>query len=235
MSRDATTSSETPDSPTSLPDAKTVAAYLREYPGFFERHPQLLAELKLPHPSGRAVSLIERQVAALREQNQQLRARLKSLLETASYNDQLLHVTRSLILTLLEEDSLKQIVSVTEANLTTQPGIDACALILLGERPQRSARQQAVERLPQRFPALFQKQRILCQQVDAATVEWLFPDQTESIRSLALSPVKTADGELLAVLALGNSLADHFSDNLDTLFLGFIADALGAVIRRCPH
>ncbi|MDH3326971.1 MAG: DUF484 family protein, partial [Gammaproteobacteria bacterium] len=43
--------------------AKDVEVYLDKHPEFFQEYPELLVELKVPHPSGGAVSLIERQVA----------------------------------------------------------------------------------------------------------------------------------------------------------------------------
>ena len=48
-------------------EPEQVAAYLQENHHFFEAYPDLLAELSLPHESGGAVSLIERQIAVLRE------------------------------------------------------------------------------------------------------------------------------------------------------------------------
>ena len=42
-----------------------VADYLRRHPDFFEDKPTLLADLRVPHATGTAVSLVERQVAVL--------------------------------------------------------------------------------------------------------------------------------------------------------------------------
>jgi len=36
-----------------------VAAYFEAHPKFFEHHPELVAQLRVPHASGHAVSLIE--------------------------------------------------------------------------------------------------------------------------------------------------------------------------------
>ena len=52
-----------------LVNEREVAAFLCRYPDFFERHPEILTELSIPHPdSGQAVSLLERQLTALRAQ-----------------------------------------------------------------------------------------------------------------------------------------------------------------------
>jgi uncharacterized protein YigA (DUF484 family) len=49
--------------------ADIVSDYLREHPDFFEQHPDVLRDLKISHVGDGAVSLVERQVAVLRERN----------------------------------------------------------------------------------------------------------------------------------------------------------------------
>ena len=52
-----------------LPNAEQVAAYLRAHKDFFVEHEALLADITIPHETGKAVSLVERQVVVLRERN----------------------------------------------------------------------------------------------------------------------------------------------------------------------
>ena len=47
-----------------------VADYLTSHPDFLEINNYLLTELSIRHQSGQSVSLIERQVSALRQENQ---------------------------------------------------------------------------------------------------------------------------------------------------------------------
>ena len=68
---------------------EAVARFLEDNPEFFENHPDSLAKLRLAHDvSGKAVSLIERQVHVLREQGlnlqRQLRACQRHLFEVCS-------------------------------------------------------------------------------------------------------------------------------------------------------
>ena len=50
-----------------------IALYLQNNPQFFEDHADMLAEVTIPHPySGRTISLNERQLLTLREQNKNL-------------------------------------------------------------------------------------------------------------------------------------------------------------------
>ena len=69
---------------------EAVADYLRSHPDFFERHSTLLLALKLPHRTGgSAISLVERQVAMLRQRNAQLERQFKDLVAVAKLNDAL--------------------------------------------------------------------------------------------------------------------------------------------------
>ena len=79
--------------------------YLRSNPDFFQRHATAIAELSLSHESGKAVSLIEHQVAILRERNMTMRRRMNELLHAARSNDEIFAKTRSLNLALLEVNS----------------------------------------------------------------------------------------------------------------------------------
>ena len=63
---------------------QAVLNFLRQSPDFFLRHPSALSELSLPHESGQAVSLIERQIDILRERNMTMRRRMNELLQAES-------------------------------------------------------------------------------------------------------------------------------------------------------
>lgn len=212
------------DNRTPALNADDVAAYLKANPDFFSDRDALLAEMTVPHESGKAVSLLERQVKILRDRSIESRHTLNALLENARYNDQLFSVTRNLILMLLEENKLSDLASVTESNLATQPGIDACKLILVDTPAVASE-------LQKRFPSLFRSKRVLCQQLDKETSQLLFPGVSPALRSAALCPV-THHNSLLAILAIGNQSHDYFTEELDTLFLDFIAEVLGALVNR---
>lgn len=210
--------------PAATVTADQVAAYLKAHPDFFADRDNLLADMTVPHESGKAISLLERQVKILRDRSIESRHTLNGLLENARYNDQLFSVTRNLILTLLEEDKLDQLTIVTESSLSTQPGIDACHLIIVDTSDIASE-------LQKRFPSLLRSKRVLTQTLDKDTSSLLFPGTMPALRSAALCPV-THHNSLLAVLAIGNHAQDYFTDDLDTLFLDFIAEVLGTLISR---
>lgn len=213
--------------------ADQVSQYLKDHPDFFINRDSLLEQITLPHESGKAISLLERQVKILRERSIESRHTLNNLLENAKYNDQLFNVTRALILALLMEDEVAQIASATEANLNTQPGIDASSVILFATGHLSNvdnARLEPSELVQQSFPTLMRDRKTLCKSIDKDTANFLFPPRGAGIRSVALCPIGRE--RMLGVLAIGNKAEDYFNSDLDTLFLDFIGEVLESILIR---
>lgn len=213
--------------------ADQVAHYLQKHPDFFINRDSLLEEITLPHESGKAISLLERQVKILRERSIESRHTLNTLMETAKYNDQLFSVTRALILALLIEDDVSQIASATEANLNTQPGIDVSSVILFDTdhlNNVENTRLESADFLQESFPTLLRDRKTICKSIDKDTATFLFPHRGGGIRSVALCPIGRE--RMLGVLAIGNKAQDYFHPDLDTLFLDFIGEVLESIIIR---
>lgn len=213
--------------------AEQVAQYLQKHPDFFINRDSLLEEITLPHESGKAISLLERQVKILRERSIESRHTLNSLMENAKYNDQLFSVTRTLILALLIEDDVAQIASATEANLNTQPGIDASSVILFDAdhlKNVENTRLESTDFLHEGFPTLLRDRKTICRSIDKETAAFLFPHRGSGIRSVALCPIGRE--RMIGVLAIGNKAHDYFNPELDTLFLDFIGEVLDSIIMR---
>jgi len=213
--------------------AEQVAHYLKNNPDFFINRDSLLEDITLPHESGKAISLLERQVKILRERSIESRHTLNSLMENAKYNDQLFSVTRTLILALLIEDDVSQIASATEANLNTQPGIDASSVILFETDHLynvENTRLESTDFLQNSFPTLLRDRRTICKAIEKDTASFLFPHRGSGIRSVALCPIGRE--RMLGVLAIGNKAQDYFHPELDTLFLDFIGEVLESIIIR---
>ena len=121
-------------------DETAVIEYLRAHPDFFLRHEYVLSELRLTHPdSGKAISLIERQVEILREQRQELKHRLQQLTQTARDNEHLLERIEQLILRLLEADELASLTTALRKGLREDFHADAVELVLFRDRPELAA------------------------------------------------------------------------------------------------
>lgn len=234
MSKDVSTAEQVLDVAGSELTSDQVADYLRSNPRFFVEQEELLAELSLPHQSGKAISLVERQVSLLRDRGIEARQKLNNLLENARNNDQLFDTTRNLVLALLRAQGVTEIAAVTQDQLSNHANIDACEIIVV-EQPtlkvSDSVRTAPSEQLRRDFADVFRLKRTHCGAIAKDQIDYLFPNSNNKIRSTALCPV-ISNGEVLALLAFGNQVDNYFNVNLDTLFLDFIGRVVGAVLDK---
>ena len=87
--------------------ADQVAEFLRQNPGFFENHVDVLMNLQIPHPhGGRAVSIGERQLVAVREKAKLLEDKLRELIQFGEENDAVGDKVHRLACRLIEAPSL---------------------------------------------------------------------------------------------------------------------------------
>lgn len=211
-----------------------VTEYLRKHPDFFIGQDDLIADISLPHESGKAISLLERQVTVLRERGLDARHKLNNLLENARNNDQLFDTTRNLVLSLLRAENTTELAETTQDQLTNHASIDACEFILVEHdnlNVSQSIRTYPPNKLKQDFKDVFRLKRTYCGALEKWQLELLFSKSLDGIKSTALCPV-THNGEILALLVFGNQSKDYFNVQLDTLFLDFIGQVVGAVLSK---
>ncbi|MGB1666133.1 MAG: DUF484 family protein, partial [Pseudohongiellaceae bacterium] len=175
-----------------------------------------------------------RQVNILRERGTEARQKLNNLLENARNNDQLFDTTQNLVLALLRAADATEIAEIAQDQLSNHANVDACELIVAeqeGLDVAPTVRTQSSEHLKAEFEDVFRLKRTHCGSLDQSAVDQLFQNDASSIRSTALCPV-ISNGEVLAILALGNQQEDAFNVSLDTLFLDFIGHVIGAVLGK---
>lgn len=230
MSNESVAAQMLPETAITTISEDQVADYLNENPDFFLAHQELLAEITLPHESGEAVSLLERQVKLLRERNYSLSEQLGNLLENASRNDHIFEITRSLVLSLLRADTPDALITAVQDTLLTQDNIDACTLVLdarVGVSPPRGAEPAD---LTTRFADVFRLRHTHCGRPTADQLTFLFGETAGKLKSSALCPISAA-GEPVGILAIASRQNHYFNVNLDTLFLDFIGSVVAAVLE----
>ena len=214
--------------------AQDVATYLKANPEFFIEQEDLLADLSLPHESGKAISLLERQVTILRDRGMDARHKLNNLLENARNNDQLFDTTRNLVLALLRAKDVTEMADVAQDQLSNHANIDACEVIIVareGLKVSDSIRTESEDNLKVQFSDVFRLKRTHCGAIGDEQNRYLFPVNGNKVKSTALCPV-ISNGEVLALIAFGNQSENFFNVNLDTLFLDFIGHVVGAVLDK---
>jgi uncharacterized protein YigA (DUF484 family) len=226
-------------------DESTIADYLQDNPDFFERHATLLTKLQLPHNRGSsAISLVERQVAALRDKNEKLEAHLRELIEVARGNDALAAKIHRLACRLVRAEGASSVMDAIEASLREDFGASEWLLLITAEGESELAklnsRHLRIVRLGaaelKMFETLFESGRPRCGQIRDSQRDYLFGAGTVEIGSAALVPLmdkvrdKASKQSGLALLAIGSPDAERFHPTMSTEFLARIGDLVSEAI-----
>ncbi len=214
-------------------DEREVAAYLEAHPDFFVRHDGLLSELKIPHASGAAVSLLERQLQVIREKNGELERQLKSLARTAQGNEKLLERLQAMILKLISSTDLDDALRLIDRSLRDDFHADFVALRLFGDwaRPENID----PENIDPEHPSLktiattLSRRVPVCGYLTPEQKAFLFGSQAEQVVSGLLIPLcESPCDACLGVVAVGSVDPKRFHPEMGTAFVAH----LGAVTTR---
>ena len=213
------------------PKEKIVREFLRDNPSFLDENTDILECMVLPHDSGNAVSLVERQVGVLRDRNKEMRARLDNMLETAHANDLLFEKTKRLVLNLLEAKNLSTLIESVHDSLGKDYGIEFYSLTLLGDEkklPRTMALVSTMEKANERIGTLLGANRAVCGILREDEMTFLFGERGRNVGSVAAVPLRYDN--LYGILAVGNSDPNFYKSSMGTLFLSYIAEILNRVI-----
>ena len=214
-------------------EPEQIAAYLRENPDFFEQNQDLLAEISLPHESGSAVSLVERQVAILRERNIDMRHRLSKLLDNARDNDKLFDKTKRLVLGLLEGQDMGDIIDALHYSFDKDFNIHFTSVILFGNTekvPSSQARVVSIAEAREHVGPLLKNSRAVCGTLGAKEMEFIFGEHASEIGSVATVPL--IHGSVFGLLSIGNRDPQYYRSSMGTLFLSYIAEVLNRLLPK---
>lgn len=211
---------------TTDPREEPIAEYLVEHPDFFDRHPDALAAMELPHPSGDAISLIQRQVRTLREQSLNYRHQLEELVAVARENDALARRLHRLTLALLETQSFDEVLNTLQDELRDQFKADAVEMKLFTTEQLEA---HAHEPGPALFQEFLQHARPNCGQLDKDKLEYLFGSQAGETGSAALIPLTAPP--LAGVLAIGSRDPERFHEGKSVDFLHRLAEVVSATLQ----
>ncbi|WP_038052348.1 DUF484 family protein [Thioalkalivibrio sp. ALJ1] len=207
--------------------AADVEAYLRDHPDFFQEHLPLLDILRLPHPTGGAVSLLERQVALLREKHRAMEQHMGELVERARDNERMGQHLHELAKTLMRAENLDAVLALTQDALRNELGAERVS-IRLAHREAADLHALESSELAT-FDSLFSRGKAQCGRVPAEMLDVLF-DDTEEIGSGILMPLGD-DTNRIGVLGLASESADRFQPDMGTYFVTHIGDLLAESIR----
>lgn len=211
-----------------------VSEYLKDNPDFFNKHAELLVDLKIPHDHGSAISLVERQVAVLREQNQQTRKRLHELIEIARQNEELARRMHQLALTLMDADDPKDIFSTLYDNLKKNFHADRVVVRLFANpsfvdsfAPDEFAGTETAEQ--SLFKSIIAKRLPLSGRMKRQQQVFLFGDDGDQIASSVMLPLH---GEGWGgILSIGSFDAEHFQAGMGVELLANLGEVLSFILK----
>ena len=206
-----------------------VESYLRRNPDFFENHPALVEELRLPHDCNGAVSLVTRQIEMLRSKAEKLNNQLEDLVQIARENDAVYQRVHQLALTLIDAKSIEDVLAGLDWGLHQYFQADFVAvriieplfespvngLIVSSEHPQFSI-----------LTTLIDANKPVCGKVDKPLEDLVFGGNQSGLESCALIPLKLA--KFRGIFAIGSRDPRRFSAEMGLSFLVQMGEILGA-------
>lgn len=211
-----------------------VVEYLQRHPNFLIQHPELLATLEVGHACGGAVSLIEHQVAVLREQNHTLRHRLHGLFEVARDNERLNESIHRLSMDLIRCDGLAQLFTVLYETLQEGFGAELVNIRIYAEpkRAEDTGLAELCTRDEQAAGFLEDLKRSagpICGRLRREHLQIMFDSRSDKVGSGVLLAI--GEGEPFGVVAIGAQSERRFHPGMGKIFLRQLGEIAGCVIR----
>lgn len=214
-------------------DEAQVIEYLLQHPEFFDANGLLLADIEIPHQSGQAVSLIERQVSVLREKNDTFEKRLHDMVDAVHDNQRLNLSLQRMAIALLTSANREAMIDVITDELCNKLDTDQLAIYLFSEDPAQIKAKprryiQADQQQLDLFGNQFKKKKIQCGRMTKEQIQFLFGDDSE-VASGALLPLvdkKTT----LGLVGLGSYDELHYHPGMGTEYLQQLSDLVTAAL-----
>ena len=211
-----------------------VADYLKNNLDFFVKNSAILAELKIPHEHGGAISLVEKQLTVLREQNQETNKKIHELIEIATQNEELARRMHQLALTLIDADDPKDIFSTMYDNLKKNFHADR-AIVRLFANPafidsfptdEFVGKESIEESL---FKRIIEKREPLSGKMKHQQQVFLFGDDGDDIASSVMIPLHGVGWG--GILAIGSFDAKRFQPGMGIELLANLGEILSFIIK----
>lgn len=210
-----------------------VGRFLEDNPDYFSRNPQLLQQLEIPHPeTGRAISLIERQVLSLREDKAGLEAQLRQLIDNATRNDVLAGQLHRFTLQLMQATNLDLALDAIQQFLESTLNLNHAFVRLEVAPPESTERTDFVSADNKVMKKLADRVRKGEAQSgvrlsDEESAELFFSTYAGSI---ALVPIR--ESRFLGTLILASDDPKRFANGMATTYLNRIGELMAVTVER---
>ena len=202
-------------------DEAKVIQYLQDNPEVLMTYPDVFSSLAIPHQTGGAISLVERQLKILRDANNSFKIKIEELVEIARDNEELNQRFHRLSLELMNADQLHDVLAMVQDQVQTffytdfvcfrfLPDVGEAGSIIDGLYLDKDSG------IVDSVKPWIQARKPVCGRQDEKINQALFGPEIR-IASSALIPLyHTGD---LGLLCLGSVSADRFGQSMGTIFL----------------
>ncbi len=230
---------EQQESPKTL-DPSAVRQFLTMNPDFFVQHSDVLPRLHIPHETGGAISLIEKQVSVLRGKCHRLESSLRDLINVARENERLHMRLHRLIQDIISADSLERLVTISQESLIENFKADDVRLFLTSPEESTGSGDKAFTRqlcnnhftmsskdpLFDMFSKNFSEGETFCGPLSDEQRALLCTGCETELASAAVIPLQYNGSQ--GVLVMGSSDPTRFATGKGVMFL----NQLGEVLSR---
>jgi len=200
-----------------------LAGFLQDNPNIFQQHPELLELVNLSDSRGTA-SLLERQVAMLKERLKQAQSKQSEFFEVARENEQISDNFSEIVVGMIGFTNLSEFATKFPAQLRNTFSIDEVSFKTVQSVERKPSDKQSYDDTVRRLT----NQRAVCDNRWPSGIMNLF--FSDSIKSAALVPMRTQTSDApLGVLALGSTDSERYTNDLGTAHL----DKLGLMSGIC--
>ena len=216
-----------------LAEEQLVRDYLIQNPDFFQRNQDVFQAINISHDSGKAISLVERQVNLIREHNKELSTQIEHILSTAKDNAALMEKTNRLVLNLIKAKDLNSLIKALNVSLKSDFSTEFFSLTLIDEgaiNSKTAANVVSKSDAEDNIGAMITAKKSLCGVRASKEVKLLFGKQADNIGSVIALPLKNTS--TFGVLALGHSDSEFYSEDIGTVFIDYIGDLLNVLIPQ---
>jgi len=210
-----------------------IKDYLEQHPNFFDHNEDLLATLKINHSVKGAVSLVERKITILHNENESLKAKLVSLVDIARDNEQSSNRLHRLILSIIEAESIDDVMAATQDIIRNEFSTDFVVFrfletekVLKKNHPSLCFSTDAIK--IQRFKKMLEDKVPACGRHQLDQLEAIFGMDADEVKSAAILPLYA--GKCFGMLALGSREESRFNPAMGKHFLIQLAEVIGAVL-----
>jgi uncharacterized protein YigA (DUF484 family) len=213
-----------------------ITSWLEANPDFFQRNPTVVAGLKLPHASGGAVSLVERQIEVLREKTQAADLRLAELVSIARANESLAAKIHQFTRRLMRAPTRREILIQLDRGMREDFDVSQTVLLLFtaGSEAGDLRFVRPVDANDQNlagFENLLASRRPRCGQIRDSQRDFIFGPDSSLIGSVALVPLAAGDATM-GLLVLGSQNRERFHPGMSTDFLALLGELISDALAR---